>query len=445
MTIQNVVNSKLPITSQPCSINMALLFYNIALLLAIIHLVRGSRVLELSDRFLDVKKDGQWLIMFYAPWCGHCKRLEPVWGHVAQSLYNTNIRVGRVDCTRFTSMATKFRVTGFPTIMFLKGDEATHTYHGDRTKEEIINFAMRVSGPPVQPITRSESLDHLKANNPLFFVYVGEYEGPLWETYYQVAEVFQPHGFFYSVSQEIARKHVRLKEPPEIFVYKEKHHYFFEEGETSVGGLNASLTEWVNNERFSTFIKVTRSNIDQLMRTNKFLVLAVVQENKLQEVPEEMLEFRDMIESVIMNNRDRYHKWFQFGWVGSPELANSIAMTELPLPYLLVVNSTTEHHHMPDDEPHRLTPAAVHLFLQAVLNQSATTYGGNTLPVRLYRRYFEARSSLAEMWRGNPVLTAVLFGLPLGFLSLICYSICCADIMDADDEEDEDELHEKKE
>jgi hypothetical protein len=41
------------------------------------------------------------------------------------------------------------------------------------------------------------------------------------------------------------------------------------------------------------------------------------------------------------------------------------------------------------------------------------------------------------MWHGNPVLTAVLFGLPLGFLSLICHSICCADIMDADDDEEE--------
>jgi thioredoxin domain-containing protein 10 len=41
------------------------------------------------------------------------------------------------------------------------------------------------------------------------------------------------------------------------------------------------------------------------------------------------------------------------------------------------------------------------------------------------------------MWHGNPVLTAVLFGLPLGFLTLICYSICCSDIMDADDDEEE--------
>ena len=49
--------------------------------------------------------------------------------------------------------------------------------------------------------------------------------------------------------------------------------------------------------------------------------------------------------------------------------------------------------------------------------------------------FYNARTSLEEMWLGNPVLTSVLFGLPLGFLSLICYSIWCADIMDADEEE----------
>lgn len=77
----------------------------------------GSRVLELSDRFLDVRNEGQWFVMFYAPWCGHCKKLEPVWAHVAQALFNTNIRVGRVDCTRFTAVAQAFKVNAYPTIL----------------------------------------------------------------------------------------------------------------------------------------------------------------------------------------------------------------------------------------------------------------------------------------------------------------------------------------
>lgn len=74
-------------------------------------------------------------------------------------------------------------------------------------------------------------------------------------------------------------------------------------------------------------------------------------------------------------------------------------------------------------------------------------YGGNSILVRLYRMYFETYKSLTDMWRGNPVLTSVIFGLPLGFLSLICYSICCADIMDAVDEDDDDPdaSHEKRE
>lgn len=62
-------------------------------------------------------------------------------------------------------------------------------------------------------------------------------------------------------------------------------------------------------------------------------------------------------------------------------------------------------------------------------------YGGNGYLVRLYRAYFEARRSLGDMWYGNPVLTTVLFGLPLGFLSLILYSMCCQDILDAEEED----------
>lgn len=410
-------------------------------------ITNASRVLELTDKFADIRREGDnWLVMFYAPWCGHCKRLEPIWGHVAQSLYRTNIRVGRVDCTRFTSLATEFSIQGFPTIKFIKNDEE-HNFHGDRTKDDIINFALRMSGPPVQQITKSETMDNLKAHNALFFMYVGPQEGLLWQTYNTVAEKFQPHGFFYSVPNEIAKKHVDIDDLPAVFVYKESCHYFFplESGDTNQDAdqLNATMHDWINEERFQTFPKVTRGNINQIMQTKKFLVLAIVEENKLAEIPTEMIEFRDMVESIIRKKRDTYHKTFQFGWVGTPELANSIAMTVLPLPYLLVLNSTTNHHHIPEDEPTQLTSDSIDIFLQQIYNQSAPVYGGNALPVRLYRMYFEARTSLGDMWQGNPVLTMVLFGLPMGFLSLILYSICCADILDADEEEEP--THEKKE
>jgi thioredoxin domain-containing protein 10 len=172
-------------------------------------------------------------------------------------------------------------------------------------------------------------------------------------------------------------------------------------------------------------------------------VIAVVEENKLNEIATHELEFRDMLEQIIRTKRSKFHEKLQFGWIGSPEIAHSIIMDFYPTPHLLVLNSTTNVHHLPLDDPLEMTAESIEVFLESVMNQSAPIYGGDSFPVRAYRAWFELKRLLVEMWRGNAILTSLLFGLPLGFLSLILYSIFCADIMESDPEEDED--HEKKE
>ena len=106
-----------------------------------------------------------------------------------------------------------------------------------------------------------------------------------------------------------------------------------------------------------------------------------------------------------------------------------------------MINTTSYQHHLPEDAPLQLTEEAIKIFLDSVLAGEAPSYGGSSWLVRLSRAVYEGKSALLDMWRGNPVLTALLLGLPAGFLSLIFYSICCADIMDA--EEEEEEIHEK--
>lgn len=100
-------------------------------------------------------------------------------------------------------------------------------------------------------------------------------------------------------------------------------------------------------------------------------MVAVVEENRLSEIASHELEFRDLIESIIRQNYDKYHSKFQFGWIGSPDIAHSIIMDQLPTPHLLVLNSTTYEHHLPDDDPLRLTADAIHLFLQSIYHQKA--------------------------------------------------------------------------
>lgn len=61
----------------------------------------------------------------------------------------------------------------------------------------------------------------------------------------------------------------------------------------------------------------------------------------------------------------------------------------------------------------------------------------------MYRVYYETKTSLVNIWINNPAVASVLFGLPLGFLLLICYSTCCTDIMDASDDEDDEGMLKK--
>jgi thioredoxin-like negative regulator of GroEL len=54
---------------------------------------------------------GSWLVSFYAPWCHHCKKLEPVLDSVASAAADFNdIFIGKLDATIHQKAAENFHV-----------------------------------------------------------------------------------------------------------------------------------------------------------------------------------------------------------------------------------------------------------------------------------------------------------------------------------------------
>ena len=104
----------------------------------------GSDVVELSDETFTADVLGgkePWLVEFYAPWCGHCKRLEPEWKKAASALKG-KVKLGAIDATKYSKHNSKYGVQGFPTIKYFAAGGAVEDYQGGRTSADIEKFAL---------------------------------------------------------------------------------------------------------------------------------------------------------------------------------------------------------------------------------------------------------------------------------------------------------------
>jgi len=95
---------------------------------------------------LDPTKDV--FVEFYAPWCGHCKRLTPIWDKLA-SIYKTEsgVVIANVDADANKDLGTRYGVTGFPTLIyFSKNDKSGERYNGARELPDLIDHVNRQAG-----------------------------------------------------------------------------------------------------------------------------------------------------------------------------------------------------------------------------------------------------------------------------------------------------------
>uniref|UniRef100_A0A0A9YM47 Protein disulfide-isomerase n=3 Tax=Lygus hesperus TaxID=30085 RepID=A0A0A9YM47_LYGHE len=80
------------------------------------------------------------LVEFYAPWCGHCKQLVPIYDKLAESFSKKeDVLIAKIDATANELEHTK--IASFPTLKLYKKDtNEVVDYNGERTLEGLTKF-----------------------------------------------------------------------------------------------------------------------------------------------------------------------------------------------------------------------------------------------------------------------------------------------------------------
>ncbi|XP_071091730.1 protein disulfide-isomerase TMX3-like [Haliotis cracherodii] len=397
--------------------------------------------LELDDRFLEQRKEGFWLVQFYAPWCGHCKKLEPIFHQVFRELRSTPIRVGKIDATRFSSVSSEFDVRGFPTIKFFSGGNV-YTHRGDRTKEDIIEFAQRAQGPAVRKLASVGKYNEAKSQHTdnVFFLFIGDDDvnDDLYSMYASVAEKYLVQGYFYAGSRNILPEalKVKLKGYPSVVVFKDGTYYEYEDEDGVVR--RSSLDRWVNRERFPAFPRVAGGGLNEMADTGKLMAIAVVNLEE-EDFKQENNRIKSIAKQIASEPRGHLHSKFQFLWMNDVDTANSITMSFLSTPSVFVLDPEKHMHYFPESTVTDFTVASFKQFLQDVEDGNIQGSGGTGFFQRLLRLGYDLVSTVVSIWQASRWLFLLMFGLPTIIISVVCYSLCCMEPIDDEMAEDEDE------
>ncbi|PNY07374.1 protein disulfide-isomerase-like [Trifolium pratense] len=190
------------------------------------------------------------VVEFYAPWCGHCKKLAPEYEKAASILssHETPIVLAKVDANeeKNRDLASEYDVKGFPTIKILRnGGKNVQEYKGPREADGIVEYLKKQSGPASTEIKSADEASAFIGENKVVIIGVfPKFSGEEFNNFTALAEKLRSD---YDFGHTLEAKHLPKGESsvsgPVVRLFKPFDELFVDSKEFDVEALEKFIEE----------------------------------------------------------------------------------------------------------------------------------------------------------------------------------------------------------
>ena len=122
--------------------------------------IDDSNIKDFNSKF----KKGNWIILYYADWCGHCQNLKPTWNeYVERNVNNKALNIAEIPDTSFGKLASQPMTNGFPSIKMFNNQKEVDIFSGDRSVPKFERFSNKNINKILSELKKNSSL--VKSNN----------------------------------------------------------------------------------------------------------------------------------------------------------------------------------------------------------------------------------------------------------------------------------------
>lgn len=282
-----------------------------------------STVQELTeanfDSALEDPANSLWFLKFYAPWCGHCKKLEPILDKAAPKTKG-KMAIGKIDCTKHKDLCKKHKVKGFPTLKFYR-DDYYGDYTGDRDEKSLVSFATKMNKNAIIPIKSYDDAIELAkshADNVAFIAYDSNAKGnnlddillstTALQVYHKVARQQQAYDVFGLIMPGVSNEEIQKMDvgsQTDKFVAKieagvETKPY---RGEITA----AEVLKFIQENNVGIITQISSHNFKSMSSKGRPLALAVVDPDKEDESNAYVEKLKNFVKHGIPSLTSKYY------------------------------------------------------------------------------------------------------------------------------------------